>query len=71
MQDELATKIGSNIAESRRFLKLSQKQIAEELNWEQSTVSRIESGLRVSDKTLIYLQLLKIKGIDMNSIFNK
>ena len=60
-------KIGANIRKARRDLDLTMKEVAEELETTQQTVSNIEK--KFDSKTYQYLIYLRKKGVDINKIF--
>ena len=58
-------KIGKYIAEKRKALGLTQKQLAEQLGMSDKSVSKWERGVCLPDVS-VYLELCKILGITIN-----
>ena len=58
-------KIGSYIAEKRKKLGMTQKQLAEKLGKSDKSVSKWERGICLPDVS-VYLELCEILGISLN-----
>ena len=58
-------KIGKYIAEKRKALGLTQKQLAEQLGMSDKSVSKWERGICLPDVS-VYMELCGILGISMN-----
>lgn len=58
-------KIGSYIAEKRKSLGMTQKQLAEKLGKSDKSVSKWERGICLPDVS-VYLELCEILGISLN-----
>lgn len=58
-------KIGKYIAEKRKALGLTQKQLAEQLGMSDKSVSKWERGICLPDVS-VYMELCGILGINMN-----
>lgn len=63
--------MNKKIKQIRSELKLTQKQIAKELNTSQSTISQIESNKLFGETYKEYLTLLVKKGADINLLFSE
>jgi DNA-binding XRE family transcriptional regulator len=63
--------LNKKIKQIRSELKLTQKQIAKELNTSQSTISQIESNKLFGETYKEYLTLLVKKGADINLLFSE
>ena len=63
--------MNKKIKQIRSELKLTQKQIAKELNTSQSTISQIESNKLFGETYKEYLPLLVKKGADINLLFSE
>lgn len=61
-------KIGKYIAEKRKALGMTQKQLAEKLGMSDKSVSKWERGVCLPDVS-VYLELCKILGITINEFF--
>lgn len=61
-------KIGKFIAEKRKEKKLTQEQLAEQLNISKNAVSKWERGLNLPDVSIMQ-DLCKILGITLNELF--
>lgn len=58
-------KIGKHIAEKRKALGLTQKQLAEKLNMSDKSVSKWERGICLPDVS-VYLELCRVLGMSIN-----
>jgi transcriptional regulator with XRE-family HTH domain len=65
----VAEKIGANLKQARKDVKLTQKQVAEKFNMTQQQYSRFENGVFELNYTQI-LELCKLYNITPNELFS-
>ncbi|MBR2322262.1 MAG: helix-turn-helix transcriptional regulator [Clostridia bacterium] len=65
----VADKIGANLKQARKDVKLTQKQVAEKFNMTQQQYSRFENGVFELNYTQI-LELCKLYNITPNELFS-
>ena len=65
----VAEKIGANLKQARKDVKLTQKQVAEKFNMTQQQYGRFENGVFELNYTQI-LELCKLYNITPNELFS-